>query len=107
MNKCKYDKMRWPYPRKPKLDRKLSSNYKEGEVEFDRRVKAHFPKGTNESELISQLQNEGFAVDQSKLDFNNAFITQGLIFRTLWSVRWRTKEGQVDEIWGVYGVTAP
>lgn len=99
--------MRWPYPRTPELGRNLPRDYQKGEVEFDRRVKAQFPRGTGEACLIAQLRNEGFLVDQTKSDCNSATITRGVVMKTLWSVRWRAKEGHIDDVWGVYGAIAP
>ncbi|MEH6759524.1 MAG: hypothetical protein V7676_18795, partial [Parasphingorhabdus sp.] len=71
--------MRWPYPRTPELGRKLPSVYSQGEIEFDRRVKEKFARGTSEVHLIAQLQNQGFLVNQTKSDWNSATITRGVI----------------------------
>ena len=101
--------MRGPYPRTPALGRGIPSNYAEGEKVFDARVKAKFPTGTSEARLVEELQNQGFVVRTSThiTDCRSATITRGLIFKHLWSVRWRAREGQIDEVWGVYGVIAP
>lgn len=99
--------MRWPYPRTPKLGRNLPRDYQKGEAEFDRRVKAQFPRGTGEDCLVAHLRNEGFLVDQTQSDCNSATITQGVVIKTLWSVRWRAIDGNVDDVWGVYGAIAP
>lgn len=101
--------MRWPYPRPPVIGRDLPSNYAEGEKVFNDRVKAKFPIGMSEAELLKELRRQGFSVwsDPDKADFKMATVTRGLIFRNLWSVRWRTKANQIEDIWGVYGVIAP
>ena len=101
--------MRWPYPRPPALGRDLPSNYAEGERVFDERVKARFPIGMSEAELIKDLASQGFSVwsDPDKADLKTATVTRGLIFRNLWSVRWRVKSEQIEDVWGVYGVIAP
>lgn len=100
--------MRWPYPRKPALGRDLPPEYAEGEKVFDRRVKAKFPIGTSEGDLIAELRSQGFSVDfRGRCVVQSAKIERGLIFRTGWSVRWRAKAGRIEEIWGVYGVAAP
>jgi len=101
--------MRWPYPKRPALGHDLPSNYAEGTKVFDERVKAKFPIGMSEAELLKELQSQGFSVwsDPNKADHKTATVTRGLIFRNLWSVRWRTKENQIEDIWGVYGVIAP
>ena len=97
--------MRWPFPRVPDLGRNLPSNYAEGEKVFDERVKARFPLGMSEAHLLERLRSDGFYLDGA--NFKSATVTRGLIFKNLWSVRWRVKAGQIEDIWGVYGVVAP
>lgn len=99
--------MRWPYPRTPALGRDLPSNYAEGEKAFDERVKATFPIGMSEALLLQELRNQGFRCNASSPECKSATVTQGLIFRRLWSVRWRAKEDQIEDVWGIYGVIAP
>jgi len=100
--------MRWPYPRTPALGRGLPSNYAEGEKMFDARVKAMFPVGTPEARLVDALRRQGFAVESAhRPDCRSATVMKGLVFRHIWSVRWRSAEGRVEDIRGVYGVIAP
>ena len=101
--------MRWPYPRKPVLGRDLPSNYAEGKKVFDGRVKAKFPIGMAETRFIEELRNQGFSIDPTPegWDHMSATIIRGLIFRTVWSVRWRAGADRIQEVWGVYGVIAP
>lgn len=99
--------MHWPYPRTPELGKELPTPYKEGEREFDRRVKSQFPIGSSEDELISQLASEGFRLNRGDGPVRSATLTQGLIIKTLWSIRWRPKDGQIEDVWGVFGVIAP
>ena len=101
--------MRWPYPPTPALGRGLPSNYVEGEKVFDERVKAKFPIGMSEAHLLEELRTQGFSVrsDPERADFKTATVTRGLIFRNLWSVRWRARADQIEDVWGVYGVIAP
>ena len=101
--------MRWPYPRKPFLGRGLPSSYAEGEEVFDMRVKAKFPIGMSEAQLVEELRKQGFSTgSMSKAtDWKAATITRGVILRTIWSVRWRAPAGRIEEVLGVYGVIAP
>lgn len=101
--------MRWPYPRTPALGRDLPSNYAEGERVFDARVKAKFRAGTSEAHLVEELQRQGFAVSSPAdgSDCTSATVTRGIVFKCLWSVRWRAKEKRIEEVWGVYGIIAP
>ncbi len=101
--------LRWPYPRTPELGRHLPSNFEEGEREFDQRVKAHFPVGTHEAEVVMALRRQGFRFDPaSPLDScKSASIRQGIVIQKLWSVRWHATDARIAEIWGVYGAVAP
>lgn len=101
--------MRWPYPRTPALGRNLPSNYAEGEKVFDARVKARFPKGMPEGDLVRDLRSEGFALSAPahEADCFSGTIARGLIFRRIWSVRWRARADRIEDVWGVYGVIAP
>jgi hypothetical protein len=85
----------------------LPSKYVEGTKVFDERVKARFPIGMSEVNLIQELRNQGFSIDRKYFDHESATITRGLVLRTIWSVRWRAKAGRVEEVWGIYGVIAP
>ena len=103
------DSVRWPYPRKPALGRALPSNYAEGTRVFDKRVKAKFPIGMSEALLVEDLRRQGFAIrsDPRNVDHKSAAIIRGLIFRTIWSIRWQARAGRIEDVWGVYDVIAP
>lgn len=49
----------WEKP-KPPLVRDLPGEWAKAEVEFDRRVKAEFPVGSDERALIGELRHQGF-----------------------------------------------
>ena len=102
-------RMRWPYPRTPALGRNLTSELPEAKCLFDQRVKAQFPVGSSETSLVEELRKQGFAIgrDYRRVDWRSASITRGMLIKTLWSVRWRAKAGQIEDIWGVYGFIAP
>lgn len=100
--------MRWPFSRIPELGRHLPSNYDQGEKLFDERVKAHFPIGMSEPDLIETLQKQGFRINSyDSIECKSATFEKGVVLRTVWSVRWREREGRISEIWGVYGGIAP
>lgn len=99
--------MRWPYPRTPNLGKGLPSSVVEGEREFDRRVKAEFPVGSREADLIAQITAAGFVLDRSGAKWRSATLKRGLMIKTLWSVRWRASGAEIEEAWGVYGFIAP
>lgn len=102
-------RVRWPYPRTPSLGRNLPSPFVDGEIAFDERVKAQFPKGTSEASVVDQLRGQGFSVaDASSADgCRAATVTRGILIRTIWSVRWYAGEDKIDDIWGVYGAIGP
>ena len=99
--------MRWPYPRTPALGRDLPSNYAEGEKVFNERVRTNFHIGMSESYLLTELRKQGFRCDPLRSDCKSASLMRGLIFKHLWSVRWRARADQIEDIWGMYGVIAP
>ncbi len=102
-------RLRWPYPRTPLLGRNLPSNFDQGEREFDRRVKAQFPVGTQEADVAEALRRQGFRWNPAiPLDACRSMsIRQGIVIQKLWSVRWRATDQAIDDIWGVYGAIAP
>ncbi len=102
-------RMRWPYPPTPLIGRNLPSGYSEGERVFDERVKAQFPVGMSEALLVDQLRNQGFSVNTDHVEsaLRSATVTQGIVIKTLWSVRWYASADQIEDIWGVYGAIAP
>jgi len=63
----------------------------------------------DEASLVGNLRRQGFRLqlDPSPDGCVSATITRGMVFRHLWTIRWRAKVGRVEEIWGVYGVIAP
>jgi hypothetical protein len=98
-------------PLAPEIGRDLSSNYADGKKVFEARLKARFPVGTSEQALLDELRRQGFErlPDHPGLgDFKSAtFCRNELIFRTIWSVSWRSEGGRILEILGVYGCIAP
>ncbi len=74
---------------------------------FDKRVKARFPTGMPEADLIAELRLQGFRFDREGEGCKSATKSRGLIVQTLWSVRWRAHEGRVNDVWGVYGYRTP
>ena len=101
--------MRWPYPRIPPLGRHLPQKYIEGENVFDQRVRARFPIGSVECDMVNQLEIQGFSIDHG-FDYEgwrSASIRRGIIIQTLWSVRWRATANRIEEVFGVYAAIAP
>ena len=96
--------------RLPPIARGMPSKYAEGKEVFDARIKARFPVGTQEEDLIAELREQGFPLPSclgpdawASSTYNRTLF----VFRTIWSVRWRAEDGRVTEILGVYGVVAP
>ena len=102
------NRMRWPYPCTPVLGRNLPANLAEAEKVFDERVKAKFLRGMSEADLVDELRSQGFSISvmTSSTD-HSASLIRGMIFKTLWSIRWRARAAQIEDILGVYGFIAP
>lgn len=93
--------------RTPELASGLPRKYSEGEAIFDARVKQRFPPGTAEHILMAELARQGFELDKSAGAYRSATFSRGFILRTIWSVRWKSSGGQVEDIFAIYGVIAP
>ena len=91
----------------PEIGRDLPT--KNAERTFDQRVKSHFPPGTDETRLAAELRNQGFRQGMPYEGVQDASYIQRHFpfFQTIWSVRWRARNGKVTEIWGVYGSRGP
>lgn len=98
--------MRWPFPRIPKICRNLPSNYEEGKAEYNRRLREHFPVGTDEIEFYKEQTRLGFELKTAE-DHRWASIRHGIVFRHIWYVHWFAMDGKVEEVSGHYGVIAP
>jgi hypothetical protein len=60
-----------------------------------------------EDELVAELRRQGFSIGRESNNCKSATKIRGMIFKTLWSVRWRAKSQRVEKVWGVYGIIAP
>ena len=102
-------RMRWPYPRRPRLGHDLPRTFSEGERVFDQRVKAQFPIGSSERAMVDHLRGQGFSVEA--VPFHEGWratdVRRGIIIQTLWSVRWRATDNRIEEVVGIYGAIAP
>lgn len=98
--------------RLPDLARGLPDNVTLAEAMFDERVRSRFPVGSSEAELVAHLRQEGFEAPDSSKDgrgvwHDATFWRRRWPFRTLWSVRWRARAGELEEVWGVHGIVGP
>lgn len=89
------------------MGKALPASYSEGEREFDERIKSRFPLGSNEADLIAYVSADGFKLDRGGANFRSATLTRGMVFKKIWSIRWRSNAGKIDVVWGVYGAIAP
>ena len=96
----------------PELLKGLPTDFRAGEQESNRRAKSMFPIGTPDSAIISQLSRQGFELLPLERDEHGpwadaTFVRKEFIFRTIWSIRWRSRHGRVTELWAVYGQQGP
>lgn len=94
-------------PKIPPLARDLPSKYEEGEIVFDARIKAAFPSGTEESQLIAELTSQGFSIQHSEHGTFATFSNKRFPVESVWHVGWEAHEGRITKIWGVYGGRGP
>ncbi len=104
-------------PKIPELGRGLPQDAINGRKAFDARVQQAFPVGSQVETMVGTLRDQSFEeasappkVDQVRLPNDHHAMTYrngGFPAHTLWSVRWREKEGTITEIWGVFGHVGP
>ncbi|MDY0874517.1 hypothetical protein [Dongia rigui] len=85
----------------PEIADGLSPQFVEGSISFNERVKARFPAGTPEGELIDTLRAQGFSID---VDQKMArFEQRGLICKLVWQVSWKMEQlGAISNVDGAY-----
>jgi hypothetical protein len=98
--------------RLPELAAGLPSNFDEAKEAFDARVKSRFPRGSTESELIREVEAQGFKLSSPFYSETGEWHAATLYRRrlaltTIWSLRWRSVEGRIEEVLGVYGFRGP
>lgn len=94
----------------PEIARGLPPDFAEGEAVLNARLRSRFPIGTPEKALVAELRKQGFPMPPVRDSEGNAYADStcdGVISQTIWSVRWRAKEGRIVEIWGMYATRAP
>lgn len=96
-------------PEVPEIGEGLTQSSVEGQEAFDARIKDRFAIGSSVEAMVTELAKQGFEESTFQtekfrtLDYRN----DRFPVHTLWSVRWRESEGQITEIWGVFGHTGP
>ena len=97
------------WSRLPPIADGLPPDGRGAEMLFDQRVKSAFPLGSRESDVVSALAKDGFAISPPSADgFRTADLKRGdLICQTIWSVRWVAKAGVIREVFGIYGSRCP
>lgn len=88
-------------PELPALARGLPADPQEASAEFSQRVQEAFPKGTPEKSMVTELKNQGFAVEET-----SASLT-GRKYSCLeqWAIDWKNAKGTVRDLFARYGTT--
>ena len=93
--------------RLPELVADLPRMVPEGKLAFDARVRGRFPPGTVEEILKEELVRQGFKLLPGNPQVHDATLYRGWIVRAMWSVRWKSQNGRITDLWGVFGYKAP
>lgn len=75
-------------------------------AEFDRRVRARFPVGSDQSLLHNELERERFVIVRDKDDpfrFTATVVSSDIACRIDWSIHWSEFDGKIGEIAGGEG----
>ena len=100
------------WSRLPKIVAELPSNVEEANARFDERVTVRFPLGTPEAELISEIVGQGFKL-LDPFEDELGGINHAVLYRRRfpivrkWLLCWRSSEGRITQISGVFGIQAP
>jgi hypothetical protein len=75
--------------------------------DFDRRIKEHFPVGSEESKLLAELHGERFAITQTRepsrlYRFSALYVVQSVACRESWRIQWNADQGRIVAIEGWY-----
>lgn len=91
----------------PEIARGLPATYAEGEKIFDARLKARFPVGTSETDIVEELKRQGFSISEGPRGRFATFIEKRLVVSNVWNVGWEADNGMLSMVWGIYGGRGP
>ena len=91
----------------PEIARDLPATYAEGEKIFDSRLKARFPVGTSETDIVEELKRQGFSINEGPNGRFATFIEKRLVVSNVWNVGWEADNGTLSKVWGIYGGRGP
>jgi hypothetical protein len=99
----------WRWSSIPPIARDLPSNIAAADIEFKERLRSRFSIGMAESDLVRDLQAQGFRSPVSYRDTKYVtFSTISIPCELTWSVGWRADpEGKITDIDGSYSATCP
>jgi hypothetical protein len=94
----------------PRIGRDLPSAFADARPAFDERVKRHFPLGSDETTLITELRAERFKVDTtmapvSPYGASAEFTAHQLACNKTWAIYWNTSSGKITAIAGDFGAS--
>jgi hypothetical protein len=98
----------------PLIGKGLPSNFQEADGVFNARVKARFPIGSAESDLLKELETERFKVSRIERSPNSPFDHLasheggfGLVCNLDWNIVWTSDGGKISGLKGTYYETCP
>jgi hypothetical protein len=99
----------WRRSSVPPIARDLPSNIAAAEIEFKERLKSRYLVGTTDSDLVRDLQAQGFRPPVSYRDRKYAtFCTTSIPCKLTWTVVWHVdQESKVHDVDGSYSATCP
>lgn len=92
----------------PRIGVGLHGPVRDVQAEFDRRVKAQFPIGSDEAILHRELLREKFTIRRDKdspFSFSAKYIANNIACRMDWTIRWSEYAGTIAAIGGYWGQT--
>jgi hypothetical protein len=76
-------------------------------ADFDRRIKEHFPVGSEESKLLAELHGERFKTTETQdpsrpYRFSALYVVRSIACRESWKIQWNAEQGRIVGIEGWY-----
>jgi hypothetical protein len=93
----------------PRIARNLPSNIAAADMQFKERLRSQFPVGMAESDLVHDLNDQGFRPPLSFRDTKYAtFSTTSIPCELTWAVIWHVdQESKVIDVDGSYSASCP
>ena len=94
----------------PPIGRGLPAAFADARPVFDKRVKEHFPVGTDAEKLLAELHREAFTITEASTPLNRyrfsaTYEAHQFPCNLSWTIWWNAEKSLIKDIAGDYGAT--